>query len=323
MKHLLLITLLLLAVPLHATTYYANLLTSQNINYTTGGAGWYPIQGASCVATGTPVAVGSFANGDVLNANGCTGIAVNVDPGAATGASAGVCGTVTVTVTLTTDATNGGGFTYATATNIVIHANFTGSKTTALAITGSTGGGTICGNAQGGSTSSQYGVYDSHTSVTIYMVGNSTGGSASFCSGYNLVSSAAVNIVGNATAGSGGSADGLDTTGTVSMTGNCVGSSTATSRGCLITGGSLTLTGNIIDGKVGSGVYQYGGTLYYTPAAANYILTPKDSSYTLGVINSHSTVMPTDPGVTNVKSGVVYGPYTGTLSAGAPQGYAY
>ena len=298
---ILLLIALLGSCPAWATTYYANLLVSQNINYTTGGAGWYPTQGASCVATGTPVAVGSFANGDVLNANGCTGIAVNVDPGAATGASAGVCGTVTVTTTLATDATNGGAFTYATAPNLAIHANVTATKTTALTITGSTGVGTICGIITGGSTSSQLGSTDAHTLVVVYYVGNFTAGSATGATG--LVYAGA--------------------TGGVNLAGTCFGSNTVATNGCSVgTGTGSVLTGNIVNGLDSQAI---AGRVLYTPAATNYIISPKDTSYTLGVVNSHATVTPTDPGIANVRSGTAYGPFTGTLSVtgATSNGYAY
>lgn len=286
--------LLLLASPLYATTYYANGLTSHNINYTTAGAGWYPVQGASCVATGTPVAVGSFANGDVLNVNGCTFVAVNVDPGAATGASAGVCGTVTVTVTLMTDATNGGSFTYATATNLVIHTNVSSTESTALSTSGSTGGGTICGNITGGSTSSSVnGINDGHTSVTFYVIGNIFGGSsAGTAYGYSVNGTGPLNITGNATAGSSANSYGIydGTAAVVTMTGSCVASSTVAVPGCYssASGTSFTLIGNIINSLKGGGQI---GPIFYAPSTTNYVLYPKDASYTLGTVDSHATLM--------------------------------
>jgi hypothetical protein len=298
---ILLLLALLCSCPAWATTYYANGLTSQNINYTTAGAGWYTVQGASCVATGTSVAVGSFANGDVLNLNGCTGVALNVDIGAATGASLGVCGTVTVTVTLTTDVTNGGAATYATATNIVIHANITATKTIALTITGSTGGGTICGNIQGGSVASQNGVSDSHTVITTYLIGNATAGSVNGVYGYYFNGA----------------------TGGVSITGSCIGALTTSGSGCAATGtGYISLTGSIINGLLGPGIFEH---VLFTPCATCYILSPKTSSYTLGTIDANATETPHDPGIANVRSGTAYGSLTGTLSVtgGSGQGYAH
>ena len=306
MKKILTALLILATSPAFATTYYANGLTSQNINYTTAGAGWYPVQGASCVATGIPVAVGSFANGDVLNANGCTALAVNVDPGGAS-----------VEVTLTTDTTNGGGFTYATATNITIHANITATKTTALTITGGTGGGTINGNITGGTVVSQYGVNDGHTLVTMNVIGNLQGGSGArgyYASG----STGTVIITGNSTGGSTSNTDGLIATGvgTITINGNCIGGSAAnaTNTGCYGSDGAITVTGNIINSIGAPGAT---GKIYFTPSATNYVLVAKDASYTTGVIDSHATEMPTNPGANNVASGIQYGSFTGTLSGGS------
>ena len=314
-----LITILLWAGSLHATTYYANGLNGQNINYTTAGAGWYTIQGASCVATGVPVAVGSFANGDVLNANGCTALAVNVDPGAATGASANTCGTVTVTVTLTTDATNGGGFTYATASNLVLHMNVGSltSKTTVLAISGSTGGGTICGNVQGGGTAAAAGITDNHTLVTVYGIGNITGGSASTTYGWTISSAGPITLTSIITAGTSSSAIGFNSSsGSSAVTaiiGSCVGSNTSTNTGCAFGAPILvTFTGSIINGLRGAGVQ---GPVMFTSTATNYAMYPKDSSYTLGVMDSHAIVLPMNPGAANVTAPIVYGPFTGTASA--------
>ena len=316
MKRLLTILLFILASPLYAATWYAT-SSSVNINATSL---WVPTQGASCAGSGTALVWGAQANGDTFNANGCTAIAVNVDPGSGTwtGTSAGNCGTGGGTTTLTTDGTNGGAFTYATATNIVIHVNIAATKTQTLAISGSTGGGTLCGNITGASTASILTVNDSHASVTIYIFGNITGGSASGDYGYNAASSGPIVLTGNSTAGSAASASGIEagSSGTIiTMTGNCIGSNTVTSPGCYNSNnGSFTVTGNLINGTKSNAII---GSIYYTPAAANYTLYPKDSSYTLNTINTHSTLMPTDPGVSNVKSGVVYGAGTGTYGGGA------
>ena len=314
-RWLVVLSVLFLSSWMQATTWYAT-SSSANIN---AASLWVPTSTGSCTGSGTALTFGSQANGDVFDANGCTALAVNVDPGAATGASAGVCGTVTVTVTLQTNSTNGGAFTYATATNIVIHANITATKTIALAVSGSTGGLTICGNMQGGSTAAQEAVNDSHTSITVYVVGNITGGSATTTYGYSISSAGPLNVVGNSAAGT--DSVGLESSGnaTVTITGNCTGSNTTSFAGCQSTttgAGGLVITGNIINGIHSQGV---SGSVTYTPSATNYILSPADSSYTLGTINSHATEMPTNPGVTNVLSGVQYGSYTGTASGGGAQ----
>jgi hypothetical protein len=315
MKRLLTILLFILASPLYAATWYAT-SSSVNINATSL---WVPTQGASCAGSGTALVWGAQANGDTFNANGCTALAVNVDPGSGTwtGTSAGNCGTGGGTTTLTTDATNGGAFTYATANSLVMHMNVTATKTTALTISGTTAnGGTICGNLIGGSTSSQFAINDTHSSGTVYYVGNTTGGSAS-ASGLDINGAGTFNIVGNASAGSVGSGFSTATgSATINMTGNCIGSnSSGQAFGCVNTNAAtFTLTGNLISGLKGGAYY---GAIIYTPAASNYTLYAKDSSYTLNTINTHSTLMPTDPGVSNVKSGVVYGAGTGTYGGGA------
>ena len=171
-----------------------------------------------------------------LHANGYT-IAIDADPGVATGAGANNCGTVTATPTIETDATNGGGFTYATATNLVMHANVTATKTIGLTITGSSGGGTICGNVQGGSGTAGtiYGVSDNHTVVRTYVVGSATGGSSSNSSGYYYNgASGGVTFTGNGiagTTGGGNNTSGIYLTGAtaVSIIGNCIGSDSVAS----------------------------------------------------------------------------------------------
>ena len=339
-KLLLAVFLLSFAASAHAATWYATAATpttATNIN-TTGT--WVPTSTGACTGSGTALVWGAQANGDVFDANGCTALAVNVDPGVATGASAGVCGATTVEVTLQSNATNAGTFTYATATNIVVHTNITIATAENVAgsglfsISGSTGGGTICGNVLSNPTyNSEYGIIDNHTSVTIYMVGNLTGGSTSGNqndTAYWLQTSGPVTIIGNTIAGTAGSGFGVSTSTSpvITMTGNAIGSNTGTYSSIYIYTGTptLTLTGNIINGLKEAGVSWTGGTFIYTPTATNYILYPKDSSYTLNTINSHSTLVVPDPGVANVKSGVAYGPNTGTYSGGggaASNGYAY
>jgi len=259
----------------HAATWYAK-ASSVNIN---AAGTWVPTQTGSCTGSGTALVFGNQANGDVFNANGCTALAVNVDPGG-----------VSVQVTLTTDATNGGGFTYATAANITIHANITATKTPALVITGSTGGGAILGNITGGSSTSAYGVEDEHTAIGLTLAGNITGGSGPTAYGYDCFSATGtLAITGNATAGSFSTAHGLDIVGgsiEVALAGNCVGSNGFSAAGCsnASLGAALIVTGNLLFGLSGS--VAIGVT--YTPGPSNYVLFPKDSSYTVGVVNTHA-----------------------------------
>lgn len=273
MRNVLLLAIILCCIPSFGATWYAG-TSSANIDAVT----WYPTSTGSCTGSGTPLVWASRATGDVFNANGCTSIAVNVDPGSAS-----------VQVTLTTDATNGGGFTYATASNLIMHAHITSTKTIALAITGSTGGGAIVGNITGGNATSIHGVSDSHTGVAVSVTGNAAPGTGSGANGYNYTGA----------------------TGGVSISGNCQGSDTNTGVGCSSSNvAPITVTGNLIAGKRAQAAY---GTIIFTPAAGNYALWPKDSSYTLGTIGSHATEMPTDPGAGNVRLGTGYGTFTGTL----------
>lgn len=103
----------------------------------------------------------------------------------------------------------------------------------------------------------------------------------------------------------------------VNVTGTIKGSNTSTNaNGFLNGGGSATITATLLNG-LKSPAWGVGGVSnYYTPRATDYVLFAKDSSYTIGTIDSHAVVMPTDPGVANVKLGTAYGSFTGTLAGG-------
>ena len=322
MKKLLLsICLLLLATPAWAATWYACSSTA-NID---AAAEWKTASGGSCSCSGSTLTWGNQADGDTLNANGCTALAINVDPGAATGASSNNCGTVTKTVTLTNDATNGGAFTLATSANLVTHFNATSTKNSLVVVTGSTNGLTNCGTLTGGGVASAPGVSDGHTVVTTYYRGAVNGGSlasANTSAGLNVTGNGAASINGNVTQGSGGN-PGLYASGAAAITlvGNCIGESTTAYAGgaaCMETNatGSITLTGNKIDGMFGNAT---SGRVYFTPSATNYTLSPKDASYTQ-VFDGHATEMPADPGAANVKVSTTYGSYTGTLQTVSADG---
>jgi hypothetical protein len=202
--------------------------------------------------------------------------------------------------------------------NLVLHTNVIGGTTTALTVTGTTVSGTVCGNLTGGAAGA---LVDNHSTATniFYVIGNISAGSGNYSYGYELENSGSVNITGNSISGTGANASGiyLHGGGTVNITGNCTGSNTQYHAiGCFSDNNTviLNITGNLINGLLGPAVS--GGLLHYTPASTNYILSPKDASYTLGTIDAHATVMPADPGSSNVKSGVVYGPYTGTYAGG-------
>jgi len=309
-KLLFLFICLLLASQARATTYYA---TSSTVNIDTASL-WLPTSTGTCTGSGTALVWADRANGDVLNANGCTALAINVDAGSAS-----------VQVTVQTNTSTGGGFTLATAdlgTMTTLHAHITAGSTSAVTLTGSTGCGTISGNLTGGNTTSIRGVADSHTLCTVTVSGNITGGSGSLAAGYYSSGAGPVTINGNVAAGSVANAYGLYLTSVavVALTGNCIGVDAVSAVGCQVSAGTLTVIGNLIFGKKGPAVFTQGGTFYYTPAATNYILLPKNSSYVLGTIDSNAVELPTDPGVANVKSGVTYGSFTGTYSTGGGTG---
>jgi hypothetical protein len=290
----------------HAATWYA---TSSTVNINAVGL-WVPTQGASCAGSGTALIWGAQATGDVFNANGCTALAINVDPGS-----------VSAQVTLTTDTTFGGGFTLTMAnlgTIGTIHAHVTATKTVAVALSGTTSSGTISGNITGGNASTAYGINMTSTTGTLTVIGTVTGGTFATGNGINAAggASAIILVTGNASVGSGatgGNGLSLSTTMVGTITGNCNGSDSSPQNGCFASStGSLTVIGNIINGKRGWGA---NGTILFTPAATNYILTPKDTSSTLGTIDTHAIETPTNPGVTNVRLSTVYGSFTGTMTS--------
>jgi len=304
-KRLILLAMLLCAAPLLAvTTWYA---TSSSVNVNTTGL-WKPTHSGTCTATGTALVWGAQATGDTFNANGCTSLAVNVDMGGAA-----------VQVTLST-VTYGGGFTLATAdlgTMVTLHAHIIGGTTTTLTITGSTGCGTISGNITGSAASSGQAVSDSHTACTVTVAGNVTGGTTTG-GAYGLVSSSTgpLVITGTVSPGSAATSTGMYLqAGATATVGTCQGSNTVTAAGCNALSSSTSLfivTGNIINGLKSQGIT---GPYFWTPAAAtNYILSPKDASYTLGVNDSHATMAVQPPAASDVRNTVVYGPspYTGT-----------
>ena len=309
-KYILIFLMLLIPTLSFATDYYA---TSSTVSVSSANL-WVPTSTGSCAGSGTPLTWDAQVAGDVFHANGCTALAVGVDP-QGTGAGNGK-------VTLTTVAgggTAGGGFTYATATNITINADITAGTTTVLAISGSTGASNvIIGNITGGSAASASGISSTHTAQTITVTGNVTGGSNGTAFGItHAATTGSFNISGTCTPGSvaGASAINISSGASATVGTACKGSDSVNAIGCVIAGGGyITITGNIIHGKKGMAVSGY---IYYAPGAAtNYTLYPKDSSYVMGTVDSHATEMPSNPGIANVKSGTNYGTLQGTLSGG-------
>ncbi len=305
---LIIIGLLLCASPCFGASWYAQ--GAGNMSAVT----WNSASGGG----GSNLTWNSQANGDIFESNNYA-ITVDVDPRGTT-----LSGTDKVQL----KTTGGGGFSVATSTSpITIHADIVAGTTDCLTVSGNANASpalTIVGNITGGAASGIEGVVDTHTVGTVVVQGNITGGTVSTTAyGYNWNgATGSLSITGNVTASvaNGLFFSGASTTG-VTVTGNAIGSSTNGNSGVLSSYGSgpITIIGNIISGK-GMGAAGY---IIYTPAATNYVLFPKDSSYTRGTVDAHATEMPTNPGVKNVKAGTTYGSFTGTLSSSGGGAWAF
>lgn len=217
---------------------------------------WYAQDGAGNMSTrnwndaagggGSALVWNNQATGDTFDANGQTGIAIDVDP-------KGTGGATSVNLVNTSAA---GAFTYATAANITITANITAGAVVCLAITGNSGGGTIIGNITGGSAGAAHGVNDGHAVVTITVTGNLIAGSSTSTSAYVFSgSSGSIVINGNVTGGAiAGSAVGLTTSaaGTATVNGDVTGGSgLGSAYGVTASGaGAVTITGNLINSAI-------------------------------------------------------------------------
>lgn len=226
MKKLLFILFItFLASPLYATTYFAQdgsgNMSTRHWDTTAGGGG-------------TDLVWANRAAGDLFVANGQTGIAIDVDPGVAN-----------VAVTITTagnGGTDGGTFTYATATNVDLHLNTVAGTTDCLAVSGSTGKFNQIGNNTGGAGTGIEGVISTHTTITATTTGTNTGGAGTSAHGYSSTG-----------------------TGATTHTGSCTAGATYFSAGCNASGtGAITVVGNIV-----SGTRQVGalGAIVWNPTA--------------------------------------------------------
>ena len=273
MKKWIVLFLLLFASGVNAQNYYAQGANSSNVNDLNQ---WNTIPaGGGSVLTWPP------ANGDVLYANGKTGLKVNVS-----------FGSVGVVATLSTEAgpapgTAGDGFALTTADNLTIYANFTAGTTTCLTITGSTGGFTLFGNLTGGGTAAAMAVTDSHTVATATINGNVLGGTGDvYAYGYRSTGAGPTVINGNCTSsiGSGCVSSGP---GNITINGDSIGGAAAslTSAGSYASStGIITITGNIINSVAGVGAI---GKIKWLPSSAQkYIMfnggTPIYASAGLG-----------------------------------------
>lgn len=314
------LTFVLLVSTSRAATWYAT-ASSTNIN---AASLWVPTQGSACAGGGTALVFGSQANGDIFEANGCTALAVNVDPGS-----------TTVQVTLRT--TSGGGFTFATTTGITVHANILAGTSVALTTSGASGTGTISGTVTGGTSAASYGITTGHTTTSslLNILGTVTGGSGSNAYGINVPQTGPVHITGDIRGGGSSTAYGLQSVAAAAVTtvtGNCVGSDTFLAAGCSANvGGTVTITGDLLNGLKGSAVLA---GVRLAPSATNYACYPADASYVLFTgsnaataedcthtgggagLSVHAVELPLAPAAANVKTGVQYGSQTGTAAGG-------
>ncbi len=323
--------------PAFATTSWFACGASANINASNE---WSSTpSGSSCGCTaGAYLTWNNQVAGDSFYANGCTAIAVNVDP-KGTGGSAG---TVTLSTRQSGSGVAGGGFTATPGSGITISANLTAGTTTCLVIGSGSSGTLTIGSVSNpvtilGSTttSSQYGVADgtrtSGSSVVAYVGTTSTTGIiGGIAAGWQTSCTGTTNITGNAygssVSGSGGTGSGLTTitgagTITTTLNGSCTGSSvgSVSAYGCYGGGyGYTVITGNLIDGTNAPAAQQLIAWQPLSPT--NYMLKPYDGSYVGGTINSHAiqiVPVPTQLGGgiannANVLNGVQYGNQTGT-----------
>jgi hypothetical protein len=163
--------------------------------------------------------------------------------------------------------------------------------------------------------------------VTMNVTGSITGGSSTSSYGWsqnggtgNLV------VTGNVSLGVG---NGLNWgySGSATVNGSCVGSDTNTGTACSdfsSTGGTITVTGSIFNGKKGSGAAQNG--IIFAPTAGSCITYPSSSSGTLqtscpsSVTANVTQMAPALTGglgtTSNVANGLTYGGFTGSGTAG-------
>ncbi len=328
------------ATPCLSTTWYA-CAGSRNIS---DAATWEDAVGCD----GNVLTWNDQAAGDIFEANGQTGLVVDVNP-KGTGGSAGK-------VHLKTTA--GGGFTYNVNTQdaITIDADITAGTTDCLVVSGAGSAGTeltIIGNITGGGSLNADGVADSHTGAgaIVDVQGSVTGGGNTTANGY-LASGATGTVQfstgtytaatgsgirrtnGGVTAITGTCVGGSDTsttktagcmhagTGTFTITGSCQGSASASpSPGCMTEStGTITVTGNLIATANGLGA---AGKIDWAPGdttpPSNYV-----QIWSSGADFYYMTPNP-EPAVADVKTGVTYGwdgsdVYTGTLASGSGGG---
>jgi len=180
------------------TTYYA-----QNSSANIDSANMW---NTAADGSGSALTWANLAAGDILNANGKTAIAINVDF---------TCGRIE------TDATLGGAFTIAAGRTITCDIS-AGSSTCVTIVSGS-GLDKFIGNITGGNAANIRGLYRNTAAVSVVITGNVTGGSASGAAGFYNASAGTMAITGDITAGSALNAYSINTSaGTITVTGNII-----------------------------------------------------------------------------------------------------
>lgn len=303
MKKIYLYLIIFLLVPSvgHAATYYG--CASANIN---ADSTFCATPSGSCAGSDAVTAATALAGTHTLYANGCTitvnasFTAVKISTMDGDGAGAAVAG---------------GAFNVATSTSpLTVTADREAGSTDCLTVTGSANANPaltlIGGDAGSTTTTGKCGTYDGHTVGNVVVTsGNAVGGLGQ---GYLTNSS----------------------TGTVSYTGTCTGSSTANAPGCQASGAAgITLVGNSVAGTRAQGI---AGNIIWGGAATNYVQI-KTAASTTNMYNDipdagNVTEDDTVAGVTGsyheaaeneVKSGTTFGAasaLTGTYSGGGGGG---
>ena len=277
-KYLIAILIVMLASPVGATTYYACIAGDIN-----AANAWE--DAAGCDGSTFTYGTGGFpAAGSVLNANN-QAMTVNTDPGpngkvVLTNPAGGAftsSGNITITADVGVDGDRGSVdcLTIGSGTVTLLGDVYGGDGSgadglvisgagTAVTI-GSSGAGTV--TIKGGSAATGYGVNDSHTAATTTVYANITGGTNSTAAGYSHNAAGTVAITGNITGGAAHGIQNLNSSSTITVAGDCIGSATvAASHGCNnLAYGTFTVTGNIINGAAGSGV---AGKVRWEPSSA-------------------------------------------------------
>ena len=289
MKKTLLIALFVLCSHIAgAATWYA---TSSSVAIDTASL-WVPTTTGTCTGSGTALVFSARGPNDTLVANGCTSLAVDVDPGNYTT----LTGTVSLTQGSATVTGSGTAFTSQVSVNdwfwvsggIPAQVSAIGSDTsitlaniyygaTVTGVTGydglvtlttaTNGGGFTCTNALTGAPATMHSNITAGT-TTALVVTYSGGGSPAFC-----------NILGIITGGTSANAYGVSITScsncfNLTFTGILQGGSGTSAHAVLYNAGTLVVNGLALGGTAGDGLYgSVAGTINGGCLAGNRLLS--------------------------------------------------